>query len=57
MLLPYPTADLYWLIDFEEELFSFPQAAHDDRVDSFTQLILYLEHILAAGRQARGEVD
>ena len=57
VLLPYPAADLYWLIDFEEELFSFPQAAHDDRVDSFTQLILYLEHILAAGRKARGEVE
>lgn len=56
VLLPLPGPDLYWLIDFEEELFSFPQAAHDDRTDSFTQLVLYLEHILAAGRKARGEV-
>jgi len=55
VLLPRPTRELYWLMDFEEELFSFPQAAHDDRVDSFVQLVLYLEHILAAGRKARGE--
>lgn len=55
--LPRPSADAPWLIDFEDELFGFPQVAHDDRVDSMTQLILYLEHILAAGRQARGEVE
>lgn len=57
VLLPLPTRETGWLIDFEDELFSFPQVAHDDRTDSFTKLILYLEHILAAGRQARGEVD
>lgn len=54
--LPLPARELGWLIDFEDELFNFPQAAHDDRTDSFTQLILYLEHILEAGRRARQEV-
>ncbi len=54
--LPRPAMDLFWLADFEDELFDFPQAAHDDRVDSFVQIVLYLEHLLSAGRRARGDV-
>lgn len=57
VLLPVPTLETGWLVDFEDELFEFPQAAHDDQVDAFDELILYLEHILAAGRQARGETS
>lgn len=57
VLLPIPDANAPWLPDFEDELFGFPQAAHDDRVDAFDQLILWLEHILASGRQARGEME
>lgn len=53
VLLPLPGEP--WLIDFEDELFGFPQVAHDDRTDSMSQLILYLENLLAAGRQARGD--
>jgi len=26
-----------WLADFERELFDFPNGAHDDMVDAFTQ--------------------
>lgn len=55
VVLPVPDPTAVWVPDFEDELFLFPQAAHDDRVDAFTQLILWLEHILASGREARGE--
>lgn len=51
--LPYVSPDLYWLVDFEEELFNFPQATHDDRVDTLSQLIIYLENYLMAGYHAR----
>lgn len=54
VLLPIPDLDLLWLPAFEDQLFSFPVAAHDDMVDSFTQLVLYLEHILEDGFRARG---
>jgi predicted phage terminase large subunit-like protein len=54
VLLPIPSEHCPWLIDFEDELFSFPQVKHDHRTDTFTQLILYLEHILSAGYEARG---
>ena len=53
VVLPRPTATSDWLFDFEEELFQFPQSAHDDRTDSFVQLILYLEQILSYGYQMR----
>lgn len=45
--LPVPRDE--WLADFERELFTFPDVDHDDRVDSFTQLVVYLENYLAAG--------
>lgn len=54
VLLPRPNAQQHWLIDFEDELFNFPQGAHDDRVDTLSQLILYLENILEYGYHARG---
>ena len=54
VLLPVPGPAVPWLIDFEDELFSFPQVAHDDRTDTFSQLILFLENILSAGWLARG---
>ncbi len=54
VILPYVREDLYWLIDFqEEELFLFPQVDHDDRIDAFDQLVLYLENMLSAGYEAR----
>ncbi|MCB8942559.1 MAG: hypothetical protein H6658_02165 [Ardenticatenaceae bacterium] len=54
VLLPVLQPDLHWLIDFEDELFDFPQAVHDHRTDAFSQMILYLENLLSAGWQARG---
>ncbi len=56
IFFPRPALDNFWLPDFEDELFDFPQAAHDDMTDSFVQIVLYLEHLLSAGRRARGEV-
>jgi len=31
-----------WLADFETELFSFPNSAYDDQVDSLSQAIIWL---------------
>lgn len=31
-----------WLYDYEEELFTFPRAKHDDQVDSTTQFITWI---------------
>lgn len=49
VLLPEPSDQVPWLFDFEDMLFKFPGAAHDDPVDEFTQAILYLENFLAEG--------
>lgn len=32
-----------WLADFEQELYSFPYAPHDDQVDSLTQFLLWIK--------------
>jgi predicted phage terminase large subunit-like protein len=53
VLLPEPGENAQWLLDFTETLFKFPNVSHDDDVDGFVQGILYLEHLLAAGWQAR----
>lgn len=53
ILIPEPSVDAPWLADFEDELFKFPLVAHDDQVDSFDQLVLYLELFLAEGLRAR----
>lgn len=47
--LPHPQERMEWLMDFEDELFDFPGAPHDDQVDAFTQLVIYVEHYLARG--------
>lgn len=52
VLLPHPGPAAPWLLDFEDELFSFPQSAYADQVDAFSQLILFLENYLAAGHAA-----
>lgn len=54
ILLPELALDLFWLADFEDQIFNFPQWPHDDMLDALTQLILYLENILEAGYNARG---
>lgn len=53
VILPPPTEQSKWLFDFEEELFTFPNSKYKDQVDSFNQLILYLEHYLSEGYRAR----
>lgn len=53
VLLPQPESDLFWLYDFEDQLFTFPQSEYKDMVDAFSQLVLYLERLLEAGQQAR----
>lgn len=42
-----------WLFEFERELYGFPDVQHDDRVDTLSQVVLYLEHYLAEGWRGR----
>jgi predicted phage terminase large subunit-like protein len=53
--LPHKDHDLLWLADFEDQLFSVPQSAHDDMADAFAQMILYLELLLEDGYLTRKE--
>jgi predicted phage terminase large subunit-like protein len=57
VLLPILSSEHYWLADFEDELFNFPGAAHDDRVDALSQLVLYLEAYLEAGFHNRKQLN
>ena len=54
VLLPHPHQHGNWLYEFEEELFGFPTMTYADQVDSFVQLIQYVEHLLEAGYRGRG---
>lgn len=54
VLLPHPGEDVDWLYAFERQLFAFPDTEYADMVDALSQLVLYLEHYLAAGWRARG---
>lgn len=54
VLLPQPSAAAPWLHDFEQQLFNFPDTENKDMVDAFSQLVIYLENILAEGWRARG---
>lgn len=42
-----------WLAAFEEELFAFPHAAHDDQVDALTQYLLWIREKGGAGASLR----
>lgn len=53
VLIPHPSPEAPWLHDFETELFSFPGSAFKDQVDAFSQLIIYIENLLAEGWRAR----
>lgn len=53
--LPFASETTGWLYDFESELFGAPDVTFMDQVDSFSQIIIYLENILADGHVARGE--
>lgn len=52
VLLPHPGPAVPWLLDFEDELFAFPQSAFADQVDTFSQLILFSQNYLAEGYAA-----
>lgn len=53
--IPHASAAAPWLIDFEDQLYAFPGAPHDDIVDSTAQLIDYVENWLSAGFAARSD--
>lgn len=54
VLLPEPSDGAPWLLDYENELFSAPQSEFMDQVDATSQLILWVEKLLAEGYHARG---
>ena len=41
--------DAPWFADFERELLSFPNAKHDDQVDSLTQYVMWLNEQASSG--------
>lgn len=53
--LPTPDEAVPWLYPFEREVFSFTgiEDEHDDQVDCFSQIIIYLENYLKTGFLAR----
>lgn len=53
VLLPYPAEGVGWLFNFEAGLFTFPAVVYDDVEDTFSQMIIYLEHYLSAYWQRR----
>ena len=53
VILPPPSGDADWMMDWEAELFNFPNSAFKDQVDAFSQLCDYLSYYLAEGLQAR----
>jgi predicted phage terminase large subunit-like protein len=53
ILLPYPGPEVPWLLDFEDEIFDFPQGEFKDQVDAFSQLVIYCENYLASGLHKR----
>lgn len=51
--LPLPGAEVPWLRDFEDELHAVPYAAFLDQADAFSELIIFLEHLLEQGYRGR----
>lgn len=51
--LPHAHERVPWLGEFEAELFGLPDSEFKDFGDSFAQLLLWLEHILAESHAAR----
>lgn len=52
VVLPPPSTAFSWLLPFEEEIFNFPNAQHDDQTDSFVMAIDYLSNIIEDGYNA-----
>ena len=46
VLLPHPDERVQWLLDFEREIYNFPETRFMDQVDAFAQLVIYLENFL-----------
>ena len=40
----YLPKDSPWLVDFELELFSFPESNHDDQIDSMVQFLTWYKN-------------
>lgn len=55
ILLPQPGPQVPWLIDFEDEFFTFPGSTNDDQADNFSQMVIYLENLLSEGWRARNQ--
>lgn len=53
VLLPHPGDAVPWLLDLEDELFTFPGSTWADQVDALSQLVLFTEAILAEGWRSR----
>lgn len=54
ILPPKANPNYPWLIEFEKELFNFPDSKYKDQVDSLSQVIIYLEPgYLEVGFKAR----
>jgi len=53
VILPPPQSGTSWLLEFEEEIFNFPNGKYKDQTDSFVMLIAYLENYLAEGLHGR----
>lgn len=53
VLFPHPGEAAGWLYDFESEFFTVPDSLYWDQVDPFSQAVIFLEHLLAEGLEAR----
>ena len=53
VLLPPPGENTGWLMDFEDEIFTFPNSKFKDQVDALSQLCDYLSFYLSEGLTAR----
>lgn len=51
--LPVPGDHAPWLIDVQAQILGFPTHTHDDLVDAFSMVVLYLEHLLSEGYRIR----
>jgi predicted phage terminase large subunit-like protein len=53
VVLPPPGEQTGWLMDFEDEIFTFPNSKFKDQVDALSQLCDYLSFYLSEGLTAR----
>lgn len=53
VLLPEPSIEYPWVLDFDDEVFNFPNSSTKDIVDSLSQLVWHLRLILADSARKR----